>query len=60
MTPGKRPCPVLEAGEDPDQVEQDMAEVLDQETPLTMATGLRRAALNLPAERNDTLYELDQ
>ena len=50
----------LEAGEDPDEIEEQMGDVLEQEDPFAGsavpgAKGLRR---RLPPSRDDTLYEM--
>jgi len=51
----------MEAGEDPEQVEADMGDLLEQEEPFLLPgqkgrrTGMVR---NLPPQRDDTLYEL--
>ncbi|WP_025321239.1 FmdB family zinc ribbon protein [Deferrisoma camini] len=53
----------MEAGEDPDRIEEEMGDVLEEEDPFTGAAGAgpRWKALKrrlLPPEVDDTLYEL--
>ena len=46
----------IEAGEDPDRIEQDMGDVLEQEEPFVAGGGLRHRLE--PPDVDDTLYEL--
>ena len=51
----------MESGEDPDEIEQEMGDLLDGEEPLPDETGgkLRRLVRKLkPPEVDDTLYDL--
>jgi hypothetical protein len=51
----------LEAGEDPDEIEEEMGDALEQEDPFAAggaAGGLRNLRRRLPPSRDETLYEL--
>lgn len=50
----------LEAGEDPDQIEEEMGEALDGDPFLGAGEGARRGRLRraLPPRRDETLYEM--
>jgi len=49
----------LEAGEDPDSVEAEMGDIIENEEPFVMGTVRRmRAAKNRPPSRDETLYEM--
>ena len=50
----------LEAGEDPDEIEDEMGDVLEQEDPFSAggAPGLKGLRRRLPPSRDETLYEM--
>lgn len=49
----------MEKGEDPEQIEADMGDVLENEEPFfASGGGLSRLRKKLPPRRDDTLYEL--
>jgi len=50
----------LEAGEDPDQIEEEMGDVLEQEDPFAAGgtPGLKDLRRRLPPSRDETLYEM--
>jgi putative FmdB family regulatory protein len=51
----------LEAGEDPDEIEEEMGDALEQEDPFAAGGaggGLRNLRRRLPPSRDETLYEL--
>jgi hypothetical protein len=51
----------LEAGEDPDEIEEEMGDVLEQEDPFAAAGGvqvLKGLRRRLPPSRDETLYEM--
>lgn len=52
----------MEAGEDPDEVERDMGDVLDQEDPFLLGKGSLREATRVllrgAPRRDETLYDL--
>lgn len=50
----------MESGEDPDKIEQEMGDILEQEDPFAMAQTIRRTALQQPPAEDDTLYELEE
>ncbi len=50
----------MEAGEDPEKVEQEMGTILENEDPFACAKKIKRGALQLPPDQDDTLYELDE
>jgi len=50
----------LEAGDDPDEIEEEMGDALEQEDPFAAGgpAGLKNLRRRLPPSRDETLYEL--
>ena len=50
----------MEAGEDPEEVEAEMGDVLESEEPFVMPgkKGVKNLSKKLPPKKDDTLYEL--
>jgi putative FmdB family regulatory protein len=48
----------MEAGEDPDQVEAEMGDLLEGEEPFTFGDKSARSRIRRPPGKDDTLYEL--
>jgi hypothetical protein len=48
----------LEAGEDPDEIEADMGDLLDNEDPLSLLEKKKTGLKSLPPRKDDTLYDL--
>jgi hypothetical protein len=48
----------MEAGEDPEQVEAEMGELLEEEEPFTLKEGSAKAARTRPPVKDDQLYFL--
>jgi len=48
----------LEAGEDPDEIEADMGDLLDNEDPLSLFEKKKTGLKSLPPRKDDTLYDL--
>ena len=50
----------MQAGEDPDQIEEQMGDVLEREDPFAGggAPGLKELRRRLPPSRDETLYEM--
>lgn len=48
----------LEAGEDPDEIEADMGDLIDNEDPLSLFTKKKTGVKSLPPRKDDTLYDL--
>ncbi len=48
----------LEAGEDPDEIEADMGDLLDNEDPLSLFAKKKTGLKSLPPRKDDTLYDL--
>lgn len=48
----------LEAGEDPDEIEADMGDLLENEDPLSLFAKKKTGVKSLPPRKDDTLYDL--
>ena len=48
----------MEAGEDPDQIEAEMGDLLEEEDPFTFGDKTSRLRKRRPPRKDDTLYEL--
>jgi putative FmdB family regulatory protein len=48
----------MEAGEDPDQIEAEMGDLLEEEDPFTFGDKSSRLRARRPPRKDDTLYEL--
>ena len=48
----------MEAGEDPEQIEQEMGDLLEEEDPFSLKKKLRGSAKSRPPEKDDTIYDL--
>ena len=48
----------LEAGEDPEKVEEEMGDILENEEPFVMGKSGRRGGRRKPPSRDETLYEM--
>ena len=49
----------MESGEDPDQIEAEMGDILENEDPFQLASKKGRKRANRPApKKDDTLYDL--
>ena len=48
----------MESGEDPDQIEADMGDLLEEEEPALFQGQRRSARLKQPPRKDETLYEL--
>lgn len=48
----------LEAGEDPDEIDADMGDLLDNEDPLSLFEKKKTGLKSLPPRKDDTLYDL--
>jgi putative FmdB family regulatory protein len=48
----------MEAGEDPDQIEEEMGDLLEGEDPFSFGDKSSRARERRPPRKDDTLYEL--
>jgi hypothetical protein len=49
----------LEAGEDPDAIEEEMGDILEQEDPFSLQSRSGRALKSRPPARDETLYDLE-
>jgi putative FmdB family regulatory protein len=49
----------LESGQDPEEVDQELGHLLDDEDPFLPRPGPAKAAKNRPPARDETLYELE-
>ena len=48
----------MEAGEDPDKIEADMGDLLDEEEPFSLKKTILKASKNRPPKIDETLYDL--
>ncbi|UCD34841.1 MAG: zinc ribbon domain-containing protein [Nitrospiraceae bacterium] len=48
----------MERGDDPEQIEQEMGDIVGHEEPFTFESGGNRGSRPAPPETDDTLYEL--
>lgn len=48
----------MEAGEDPEKIEADMGDILDEEEPFSLKKTILKASRNRPPKIDETLYDL--
>jgi hypothetical protein len=48
----------MEAGEDPEQIEAEMGDLLEEEDPLVFQGQKKAGRQKVPPRKDDTLYEL--